>query len=75
MERWWAFFSELSWIKQKQNKVKLMINNEFYILCTGFSYSRQLILKRGSKISLKNIYYWSTILNNGLFSKYKLCLK
>jgi hypothetical protein len=45
-----------------------MINNEFCILCTGFSYSRQLILKRGSKISLKNIYYWSTILNNGLFS-------
>ena len=45
-----------------------MINNEFCILCTGFSYSRQLILKRGYKISLKNIYYWSTILNNGLFS-------
>ena len=45
-----------------------MINNEFCILCTKFSYSRQLILKRGSKISLKNIYYWSTMLNNGLFS-------
>jgi hypothetical protein len=34
-----------------------MITNEFCILCTGFSYSRQLILKRGSEISLKNIYY------------------
>ena len=45
-----------------------MINNEFCILYTRFSYSRQLILKRGSKISLNFFYYWSTILNNGLFS-------